>query len=571
MTDGLNISRDACIAYFSMEIGLEASIPTYSGGLGMLAGDTIRSAADLAIPMVVVSLVHRKGYFHQRLDETGWQTEEPVDWAPGDYLQELKKQVCVEIEGREVHIRAWKYEITGVSGFKIPVYLLDTDLSLNNDVDRTLTHYLYGGDLYYRLCQEVVLGIGGVKMLRALGHEHVTRFHMNEGHASLLILELLSEIADRNGETHINDLHVEEIKKLCVFTTHTPVPAGHDKFPLDLTYRVLGKNSPFCDKQEAFCYEGVLNMTHLALEYSHYVNGVAKSHKQTSQKMFGQHPIDSITNGVHVATWASSHYQQLFDQHIPGWREDAASLRYALNIPKEEIWQSHRNAKRDLLEYVNRETNAGMHLDYFTIGFARRATPYKRPDLIFHQLERLIQMNNTVGKIQIIFAGKAHPHDGQGKELIQNIHRIQHLLKGQIKLVYLEEYDMALGRLMTAGTDVWLNTPQPPMEASGTSGMKAAVNGVPSFSVLDGWWVEGCIEGVTGWAIGKMNGKHTPPPERDKVAAALYEKLESTILPMFYHEKDKYIEIMRHAIALNASFFNTERMLGQYITKAYFK
>lgn len=571
MTDGNYISKDAFIAYFSMEIGLESSIPTYAGGLGMLAGDTIRSAADLAIPMIAVTLVHRKGYFHQRLDETGWQTEEQVDWAPEDYLMELPNRVNVEIEGRQVQIRAWKYEITGVSGYQIPVFLLDTDLPGNNESDRTLTHYLYGGDTYYRLCQEVVLGIGGVKMLRSLGYENVSRFHMNEGHASLLILELLTEIAARNGEEHINDLHMDEIKKLCVFTTHTPVPAGHDQFPLELTQRVLGKNSPFCDKHDCFCYQGNLNMTHLALEYSHYVNGVAKSHKQTSQKMFGQHPIDSITNGVHVASWASKYFQHLFDQHIPGWREDAASLRYALNIPREEIWAAHCKTKRDLLEYVNRETNAGMHLDYFTIGFARRATTYKRPDLIFHNLEKLLEIDKSIGKIQLIFAGKAHPHDAQGKELIQNIHRIRQSLKGQIKLVYLEEYDMAMGKLMTAGTDIWLNTPEPPMEASGTSGMKAAVNGVPSFSVLDGWWVEGCIDGVTGWAIGSMNGKQVPPPEREKVASALYDKLGSTILPMFYQDKNKYIDVMRHAIALNASFFNTERMLSQYVTKAYFK
>lgn len=554
------------IVYFTMEIGLEAEIPTYSGGLGVLAGDTVRSAADLKIPLVAVTLLHRKGYFYQRLDAMGRQSEEPVEWVVDDFLTEMPPRVAVTLEGRTVQVRCWQYTVTGVSGFTVPVYFLDTNLPDNGDWDRTLTHFLYGGDQRYRLCQEVILGIGGVQMLRALGYANITRFHMNEGHASLLTLELLDEEVRHAGKPAITHDDVAAVRQRCVFTTHTPVPAGHDQFPLELVDRVLGRREVF-DMKEVFCCEGLLNMTYLALNLSHYVNGVAKKHGEVSSHLFAGYVIDSITNGVHAATWTAEPFQRLYDRYIPGWRQDNFSLRYALSIPTREVWQAHMQAKRQLIHYVNRETNAGLDVDVCTLGFARRATVYKRADLLFADVERLKRIVADVGPVQVVYAGKAHPQDQGGKELITRIFQAREVLKRDIKVVYLENYDMTLGKLMTAGVDVWLNTPQPPLEASGTSGMKAALNGVPSLSVLDGWWIEGRIEGITGWAIGEDGQEGS---DRSKIVSSLYDKLEQVVLPLFYREGERFLEVMVHAIALNGSFFNTHRMMQQYVLKAYF-
>lgn len=568
------------IAYFTMEIGLTEAMPTYAGGLGILAGDTVRSAADMSIPMVVVTLLHRKGYFRQKLDASGWQSEEDVVWPVAELLQEMQPHCSIEIEGRQVQVRAWKYEVKGASGYIVPVYFLDTDIEDNAGQDRSITDHLYGGDQHYRLCQEVVLGIGGIRMLRALGYGEINRFHMNEGHAALLTVELAYEYSKRAWDLAYEQIQhkvkpemVQLVKPKCIFTTHTSVAAGHDKFPLALVHQVItGYHGAFSELEPGFCPTGELNMTYLALENSHYINGVAKSHGKVTQQMFSKYDIHSITNGVHAATWASLPMAHLFDERIPGWREDNASLRYALNIPKRDIWKVHRIAKEALLGLVNRRSNAGFEPDVFTVGFARRAAVYKRAELFFWDTNRLMEIANTVGPFQIIYAGKAHPQDTDGKEAIRRIHKVKEALNGKIKLVYLEDYDIAIAKQITAGVDLWLNTPMPPLEASGTSGMKAAINGVPSFSILDGWWLEGCIEGVTGWAIGGDNnngqGKRDP---RSEDAEALYNKLEMVILPMFCNEPDRYAEIMRHSIALNASFFNTERMLTQYVSKAYFK
>lgn len=557
----------AYIAYFSMEIGLAPGIPTYAGGLGMLAGDTLRTAADLGVPMVGMSLVHRKGYFHQRIDPTGWQTEEPVAWSLDDHLTELPARAAVEIEGRAVQIRAWQYTISGIGGSSVPVFLLDTDLAENAGPDRLLTHYLYGGDSYYRLCQEIVLGIGGARMLDALGYTDIDRYHMNEGHAALLVLELLHREAKANGHERVRPEDLEALRPRCVFTTHTPVPAGHDQFPLEMVEKALGRKMYACLSEE-FCYERRLNLTYLALAASHYVNGVAKKHGEVARNLYAKYRVESITNGVHVATWASEPMRALFDRHVPDWRTDNASLRYAIGVPLPEVREAHQAAKRELVASVNRATNKGFDLDAFTIGYARRATAYKRPTLVFRDIERLRGIARGRA-IQLVFAGKAHPHDLAGKELIQEVHRAMALLGDDLRIAFLPGYDMTLARLLVAGTDLWLNTPQPPLEASGTSGMKAAVNGVPSLSVLDGWWIEGCIEGVTGWAIGEAG--MLPADDRIAEAASLYDKLEHVILPMYYEQHDRYVDVMRHAIALNGSFFNTERMLNQYVTRAYFR
>ena len=562
-------SNQQTIAYFSMEIGLLSDMPTYSGGLGVLAGDTIRAAADLKVPMIGVTLLHRKGYFYQRLDSTGRQTEEPVDWAVDNFLTELPERVSVTIEGRAVAIRAWKYEVAGPRDFSVAVYFLDSDVPENAVWDRTLTHYLYGGDPHYRLCQEVILGIGGVRMLRALGHREVARYHMNEGHSSLLALELLDEESQRAGRPVPNRDDVQIVREKCVFTTHTPVVAGHDQFPMTLVNKILGRQDVE-DMKDVFCCGDVLNLTFLALNLSRYVNGVAKKHGEIARLMFAGYDVDAITNGIHAATWAAEPLAELYDRYIPGWHQDNSSLRSALGIAKQEIWQAHRAAKRALVQSVNREMNAGMDVDVFTIGFARRAAAYKRTDLLFADSERLRAIADRCGGMQIIYAGKAHPQDQAGKEQIQRVFRARDQLRDKIRIAYLENYSMEIGKMMTAGVDVWLNTPLPPMEASGTSGMKAAVNGVPSLSVLDGWWIEGCIEGVTGWSIGPADRKTAVVSDHSQDALSLYDKLEQIILPLYYHRRDDYLDVMRHAIALNGSFFNTHRMLQQYVRKAYF-
>lgn len=568
-TEVVFMNEQRTIAYISMEIGLDPAIPTYSGGLGVLAGDTIRSAADLSVPMIAITLLHRKGYFHQRLGPDGEQREEPVEWVVEDFLKEMLPRVSVTIEGRIVHLRAWRYEVKGMSGFNVPVYFLDADLPENSEWDRKLTHFLYGGDQHYRLCQEVILGIGGVKMLRALGYGRIERFHMNEGHSSLLTLELLDEASRKAGRASMTHEDIETVREQCVFTTHTPVPAGHDQFPLDLVRRVLGHREVFEAMREIFCCEGLLNMTYLALNLSRYINGVAKKHGEVSRVMFAGYTIDAITNGVHAPTWVSGPFEKLYDRHIPGWRQDNFSLRYALSIPKEEIWRAHQEAKGRLVHLVNREMGSEMEADVFTIGFARRATTYKRGELLFTDIDRLKHISSKTGRFQVVYAGKAHPQDQGGKELIRRVFQAKERLKPAVKIAYLENYDMELGKMMTSGVDVWLNTPQPPMEASGTSGMKAALNGVPSLSILDGWWIEGHIEGVTGWSIEERR-PGVEGEDLSKDAQFLYDKLEHVILPLFYHDRDRFIDVMRNAIAINGSFFNTHRMMQEYVLKAYF-
>ena len=584
------------VAYFSMEIALENQIPTYSGGLGVLAGDTIRAAADIRLPMVAVSLLYRKGYFRQRLSEEGGQTEEAVEWQVEKHLQEEEPHVTVTLENRKVELRAWRYTVTGVRGYEVPVYFLDADLPSNDQRDRDLTGQLYGGDPYYRLSQEVILGIGGVRMLRALGHNELMRYHMNEGHAALLTLELLEEEARCAQRTSVKGEDIEKVRSKCVFTTHTPVPAGHDKFPVeymtrlfpdqtrffdvkdassaDLVRSVLQVEQNYPDLQEAAKRGASVNMTYLALSLSNFVNGVAKLHGEVSRKMFPNVPIEAITNGVHAATWACPAFRELFDRMIPSWREDNYSLRGALGLPPEEVWAAHLLAKHDLLETVRKKTGLKLDPEVFTIGFARRATGYKRADLILSDLDRLRQIAKNVGAFQIVYAGKAHPRDGGGKDIIKKIFKAKKALKKAVTIVFLDDYNLELGGKLTSGGDLWLNTPQYPLEASGTSGMKAALNGVPSLSILDGWWVEGNIEGVTGWSIGESH-RGDPGPETpvDNVhdAESLYSKLEGVILPLFYGSRERYLDVMRHAIAINGSFFNTQRMVQQYITDAYLR
>lgn len=558
------------VAYFSMEIGLDPSVPTYAGGLGVLAGDTIRSAADIRLPLVAVTILYRGGHFFQRLDETGTQSEEPVKWIIEDFLELLDANVQIEIEGRAVQIRAWRYVLSGETGHQVPVYFLDTDLPGNGEWDRSLTGTLYGGDQRYRLCQEALLGLGGVRMLEALGHRQIGRFHLNEGHAALLVLGLMEqELAAVGADKEPTAAIVDAVRPRCVFTTHTPVPAGHDQFPSEMAEQVLGMRYwrwlKLCGQTRT------LNMTGLALSCARYVNGVAMKHGEVSQGMFPGYPVHSITNGVHATTWAAPSFKALFDRQLPDWRRDPLTLRYAVKIPAADIWSAHHEAKRRLIEFINHETNVGLDVNVFTIGFARRAAAYKRLTLLFHDLERLKAIGQRAGRFQLVFAGKAHPRDQGGKELIRLVHRFRDVLHGQVPVVYLRNYDIVLAKLLCAGVDVWLNTPLPPHEASGTSGMKAAVNGVPSLSVLDGWWIEGHIEGITGWSIGdRVEACLEPSSGMDAChAEALYDKLEHKVLPCFYNDRDRFIEMMRQTIAVNGSFFNTHRMLAQYLNNAY--
>jgi len=559
-------TKEPKIAYFSMEIGVRSDVPTYSGGLGVLAGDTIRSAADLNLPIVAVTLLTKKGYFRQELDIYGRQSEFPDEWDPNRFMTPLAKRVSVFIEEREVNIGAWLYVVISATGGKVPIIFLDTDLPENASMDREITHYLYGGDTAYRLKQEIILGIGGTRMLDELGFE-IKKYHMNEGHSALLTLELLKkhkkDIEEVWDERLVWD--AEKVRSLCVFTTHTPVAAGHDKFPYDLVQKIMCKIVPV-DIIKDMAGREHLNMTLLGLNLSRYINGVAKKHGEVSKGMFPGYNIHSITNGVHSFTWTSEPFKRLFDKYLLGWANEPEIFVRVGRIPDDELWNAHMEAKKNLIDHVNRETQAGMNYDTLTIGFARRATAYKRADMLLSDPERLARIGE--GRLQIIYAGKSHPKDEAGKQLIQRIFEIKDRLKNKMKISFLKNYNMELALNLVSGVDVWLNTPLRPLEASGTSGMKATHNGVPNFSVLDGWWIEGWIEGYTGWAIGPSPDVPADPA-RD--ADDLYHKLETIIIPTFYNDKHTWLRIMQNAIGKNAYYFNSHRMMRRYVTEAYIR
>ena len=540
-----------------MEIGISSNMPTYSGGLGVLAGDIVKSSADLRLQMVAITLASRKGYFRQKLSPQGDQTEFPDEWDPAKTLTIMPKKVSVNIEGRTVKVQAWLYEYQSITGGMVPILFLDTDMEENAPEDRRITDSLYGGDKRYRLKQEIVLGIAGTRMLRNLPFK-IRKYHMNEGHSSLLTLELLRE----------NNMDIEKVQNLCVFTTHSPVEAAFDQFTYELIKQVLGDEYLLSDMQQHAGSEN-LNMAFLALNLSKYVNGVSIAHVDYSRKLFPGRYIRAVTNGVHSHTWTNVYFRQLFDKYIPGWTNEPILLAKASEIPNREVWDAHVKAKNDLLSFVEKSRGVALDPQALTIGFARRATGYKRATLIFSDLHRLTDINRKA-KFQMIFAGKAHPNDTGGKDLIRQIHDYATKLKDQINIVYLENYNMDIAAKLTSGVDVWLNTPPPPMEASGTSGMKAAHNGVVNFSVLDGWWMEGCIEGVTGWAIGPHPRELLIESERREAELQdLYSKLEYLISPTFYTQKDQWITLMKNSIAKIAYYFQTQWVMRRYITEAY--
>ena len=558
-------TREPRFAYFSMEIALRSDIPTYSGGLGVLAGDTLRSAADLELPLVAVTLASREGYFRQTIDANGSQVEQPDPWDPAQHATRLRAGIAVPIEGREVWVGAWLFIVASRTGARVPVVLLDTDLPLNHPEDRLITHYLYGGDQTYRLKQEIVLGLGGARILQALGFK-IRKYHMNEGHSALLALELMRRFAYPEEDLGPSDAacDIPHVRSMCLFTTHTPVSAGHDQFSYDLVTRMLGDYADLASLK-ALGGDDVLNMTRLALNLSEYVNGVAERHAETSCRLFPGRHVHAITNGVHPTTWTGTSFSALYDRHVPGWQHEAQLLMRVDRIPDEAVSQAHADQKQSLIEKVKAETQVIFDAALPIIGFARRMTEYKRPNLLFTDLGRLkaIARNNP---FQIVLAGKSHPRDVAGKRLIEHLHGFMRELKDTIPIAYVPNYNMDLALSMASGADLWLNTPLRPLEASGTSGMKAAFNGVPSLSVLDGWWVEGCIEGVTGWAIGSGADTTDHSDHED-----LYQKLEQIVLPLYRQDRIGWIAVMKGAIAKNASYFNSHRMMRRYVTEAYIR
>lgn len=554
------------IAYFSMEIALRTEIHTYSGGLGVLAGDTVRSSADLDLPMVFVTLICRKGYLRQDVDAEGRQVSHPDPWEPEAWTTPLAAKVSVEIEGRTVWLRPWLYVHRSTLGPEVPVILLDADLDENTPEDRALTDHLYGGDKAYRLKQEVVLGIGGLRALQSLGFELRT-FHLNEGHAALLALELLRR-SKRNGgnQGHIDAIYdTAGVRGKCIFTTHTPVAAGHDRFDYGLVNQVLDGYFD-TDHLRQLAGPNELNMTTLALGLSSYVNGVARRHAETATRMFPGYRVHAVTNGVHPQTWVHPSIAALYQTHFPHWGHEPEVLVRADQIEDDAVWNAHQEAKADLVALVRQKCRLSLDPNVPILCFARRMTSYKRPELLFSDLERLRAIAAR-HPFQVVLAGKAHTHDAAGQDAIRRLHEHARELGDAVPVAFLPNYDMDVARVLVAGADVWLNTPVPPLEASGTSGMKAALNGGLNLSTLDGWWIEAWIEGATGWAIGE--DKETASPETH--AEELYEKLEAVVLPLYYDDRARWVWMMKQAVSKIAYYFNSQRMMRRYASEAYLR
>lgn len=567
-----NDSYDLLVAYFSMEIMLETDIPTYAGGLGVLAGDLLRSCADLEVPACGVSLVYSGNNFSQVINTDGSQAFKPQEWQKSDHLTKLPQRIELEIQKTRVVVECWRFDMVGQNGFVVPVYLLDTDIAENEQWARDITKNLYGGNGDTRLSQEIVLGIGGVKMLRELGYQKIKAYHMNEGHSALVPLALLEEHNYQN----------EEVKKLCAFTTHTPVPEGHDHFDYQTAQRLAGKYLPWHIKDIATPQN--LSMTHLALNMSAISFAVSKKHQQVSQNMFPEYKIDSITNGVHHPNWTNPVIQDLLNKFIPNWQLKPELLKDApKNIPDDALSEAHQLCKKELISYVNKHLTSVstqyekenpqpedvFDYDTLTIALARRPVAYKRPLLLYSDLERFIRIG--VGKIQIIQCGKSHPSDNVSQGFVREIIKISKKLRTILKIVYLENYSPRVARMLVSGCDVWLNTPRRPLEASGTSGMKAALNGVINFSVQDGWWIEGYqMQPLSGFSIGPLDESLVPVNHDAEDANDLYEKLENEIIPMYYDHHSEWLKRMKYAITLG-SYFNTHRAIKEYIEKAWDK
>ncbi len=544
------------VAYFTMEIGLSSQIPTFAGGLGMLAADIMRSCRDLGVKAACMTVCWQYGYLRQTLKADGTQDYAEVQWNPAEHLERLPETVTVQVEGRTVHVGCWMLELTS-GGHSVPVYFLDTNLPENAFSDREITKTLYGGDQAMRIRQEIVLGIGGVRMLRALGHAEVATFHMNEGHCAFLALELLRE---RNYAD-------ADVRTSCTFTTHTPVKAGHDVFPYDLAWAVAGDQLPWHIRDLAG--QDALSMTQLAMNMSRETFGVSRVHGEVSRQILGNPSVRYITNGVHHVEWASAPMRDLFDRYIPGWRESPALLaEKAKDLPDEAIWEAHQENKWQLLKHVSRHTDLEFDLQTLTLASARRVVPYKRPELIYTNLERLKELGR--GRLQIIHAGNAHPHDPFSQQVIERMVERSHALKDSVKIAYIPNYNPDLAKLLVAGSDVWLNTPTRLHEASGTSGMKACVNGVMNLSTLDGWWVEGYEQDPeAGWRIGPLASALGPDDTRQVDAEDLYTQLQYEVIPEYlYPDRQRWIRRMKRAIGLMGTF-SSHRAVQEYVHEAW--
>ncbi len=552
-------SKDTKVAYLSMEIALASDVPTYSGGLGVLAGDTLRSAADLELPMVAITLCYVAGYFYQQIDPSGYQTEREINWEFSSELQEEKNTITLEVEDKKFKVKAWRYNVIGQGGHIIPVYLLDSDVKGNEDWQKRFTHVLYDATPYQRAVQEMILGIGGARLLEKLGYTDIDTYHINEGHASMLALELLKKYKDP-----------KEVKRRIVFTTHTPVPAGHDKFDWSIIDNIFRERAPPNFRQLAG--KDQFNTTILAMSFARYVNGVSRKHGEVTREMFPDHAdsIDHITNGVHASFWVSKPMRTVFSKFLPGWHVHPSLFNRAMEIDSEDLWQAHLDNKTKLIDYEKSHSWLLMDRNLLTVGFARRITQYKRPLLLFHNLERLAQVSK--GKVQYIFAGKCHPKDNSAKGFIKTIHDHSKNLwdSYRVRVTFLENYDMDLSHLLVSGVDIWMNNPKRYLEASGTSGMKATLNGVPNFSVLDGWWLEGYEQDpLSGWKIGPTPSDPNPTEDNwDKEAGDIYTTIEDEIVPLFFNDRNGWVSRMKHSIKLGA-YFNSHRMVYEYAAKAY--
>lgn len=561
-----NEKKHLQLAYFSMEIMLRTHIPTYAGGLGILAGDLLRSCADMQIPAAGMTLVYNGTFFNQVFNPDGTQSYKELEWRKSDQFTKMPHRIELTINDQQVSVGCWRYDIVGYDGFVVPVYLLDTDYITNPQWARDITSNLYAGNGEMRISQELVLGMGGVQMLKKIGYESVDIYHMNEGHAAFVPLALMP---DHNYQD-------ADVKKKCVFTTHTPIPEGHDTFDYELAYTYGKSYFPWHIRKLAG--EDRLDMTRLALNMSKYSFGVSQKHGEVSHNMFPGYPIGAITNGVHHRTWIGSTMQDLYNEHMPEWINNPSALSQAVTkLPDDALFNTHQECKKILVNFVNHHLTSNTTLegrehpdqdelfdvDTLTIALARRPVAYKRPLLIYHDLERLVRI--AAGRVQIIQSGKSHPDDDVSHRIVRDILHMSKKLKGIVRIVYLENYSPKLARLLVSGTDVWLNSPMKPLEASGTSGMKAAMNGILNFSVLDGWWIEGyksCPD--AGFSIGTMDSANNDEADADD----LYTKLEHTLIPLYYENRTEWIRRMKNAITLGA-YFNTNRCIEEYKSKAW--
>jgi starch phosphorylase len=533
------------ILYFTAEIGLDCGLPTYSGGLGVLSGDHVRSAADLGLPLTAISLYYRQGYGRQHLSDDGVQR---LDYPATEPHRVLDKagEFDLELGGERVHLVAWSRRVGGVT-----VFFLDAGSRENTPEWRAVSEQLYGGDQALRIRQELVLGVGGYALAQRLGIGH-GQLHLNEGHTAFAAVA-----AQRAGES------LEVIRARTLFTTHTPVPAGHDRFDLELMGAVAGE--AFTAGAGGGVADGVLNMSHLAAHYARAINGVSETNAKVARPLFAGRAIEGLTNGVHHRTWCHPHMAALFDVHLPAWRSDPTALRGAVHLDDHALAEARRRTKDDLIDYANARCRAGLRPELLTLGFARRMTAYKRANLILRDRERLEAVAAQAGGLQLVVAGKAHPSDTDGQALLGELVRLGRDPTSALRVAVIPDYSMWHGRLITGGVDLWLNNPIRPLEASGTSGMKASLQGVPNLSILDGWWVEGCDDEVNGFAFGSA------APERDDEgdAEALYDTLAERVIPLWTKRDKRHWRKMQKAAIATAVDFTSQRMVGEYRERFY--